>query len=42
MRLLVSGKVIFSRETSPLVRAPLHATEELMRFEGLVDLFMSL
>jgi hypothetical protein len=42
MRLPVPGKMIFSRETSPLVRTPLHATEELVRFEGLVDLFVSL
>jgi hypothetical protein len=42
MRLPMSGKMIFSRETSPLVRTPLHATEELMRFERLVDFLMSL
>jgi len=42
MRLPVSGKMIFSRETPPLVWTPLHTTEELMRSERLVDLLMSL
>lgn len=42
MRLLVPCKVIFPRETSPPVRTPLHAAEELVRFGRLVDLFVSL
>jgi hypothetical protein len=42
VRLLVPDKVILPRETSPLVRTPLHAAEELVRFGRLVDFFMSL
>jgi hypothetical protein len=42
VRLLVPCKVILPRETSPLVRTPLHAAEELVRFGRLVDFFVSL
>jgi len=40
MRLSVPGEVVLSCESSPLVRTPLHAAEELMRFRGLVGLSM--
>jgi hypothetical protein len=36
----VPDKIIFSRETSPFVRAPLHATEEFTK--ALVDLLVAL
>jgi hypothetical protein len=42
VRLPVPGKVILPRETSPLVRTPLYAAEELVRFGRLVDLRVSL
>jgi hypothetical protein len=42
VRLSVPGKVILSRETSPLIRTPAYAAEELMRFGWLVDLLVSL
>jgi hypothetical protein len=42
VRLSVPSKMIFPRETPPLVRTPLHAAEKLMRFEWLVDFLVSL
>jgi hypothetical protein len=42
MRFSVPIKVILPCETSPLVRTPWHATEELMRFGRLMDLLVSL
>jgi hypothetical protein len=42
VRLSVPGKVILSRETSPLIRTPAYAAEELVRFGWLVDLLVSL
>ena len=42
MRIPVPDKVILPRETSPLVRTPWHAPEELTRFGRLMDPLVSL